>query len=72
MITGGVPTDFWYWQAERKMQYFEYLQDIYEKYGHFIWMDSGGVPENISDTQYVEILSMSRNIRNRRNNKFIC
>jgi uroporphyrinogen-III decarboxylase len=63
VVIGGFPTKFWYWPAIQQEQYLVKMAKLGQKYGRFIFMDSGGIPEDISKSDHDRILETSRNVR---------
>jgi uroporphyrinogen-III decarboxylase len=64
VVVGGFPADFWYWQQQKQRQYLEKMAALGTKYPRFIFMDSGGVPDDITAETYMEITQMSEIERN--------
>jgi uroporphyrinogen-III decarboxylase len=59
VVTGGFPSSFWYWTPEKQDAYLKEMTDLGRKYPRFIFMDSGGVPEDISFADYQRITERS-------------
>ncbi len=64
VITGGFPSDFWYWDDQKLREYFEDMAMLGRKYPRFIFMDSGGVPDNITPEKYIKVTQISKLARN--------
>ncbi len=63
VVVGGFPTSFWNWEAEQQNNYLETIAELGHKYGRLIFMDSGGVPENVSREDFDRINEVSRKVR---------
>ena len=63
VIVGGFPASFWEWKFERQNQYIHDIASLGQKYGRFIFMDSGGIPENITPQVFNRVLGISRKAR---------
>lgn len=63
VAVGGFPTSFWYWPAKKQEQYLEEMAALARKYKRFIFMDSGGVPEDLSREDHERLLAVSRKVR---------
>lgn len=63
VVVGGFPASFWLWDKQRQFEYVERLANLGHKYGKFILMDSGGVPEDVSEERYKAITEKSRDCR---------
>lgn len=63
VVVGGFPTKFWYWPADRQHAYMEKMAGLGRKYGRLIFMDSGGVPEDVSRADFERISKVSREVR---------
>jgi uroporphyrinogen decarboxylase len=63
IVTGGFPTVFWQWEADRQKTYLARLSALGRQYGRLIFMDSGGVPEDVQSTDFERILKVSRRLR---------
>ena len=63
VVVGGIPTSFWSWDAQRQRSHLERIASLARKYGSFIFMDAGGVPENIKRSDFERILQVSREVR---------
>ena len=63
VVVGGFPTKFWYWPADKQESYLEQMTKLAQKYTRFIFMDSGGIPEDISPKDHERILETSRKLR---------
>ena len=63
VVVGGFPTSFWNWPAERQDACLEEIAALGKKHGRLIFMDSGGVPENITRPDFERINETSRRVR---------
>jgi len=63
VIVGGFPTKFWYWPEEQQHTYLEHMAGLGREYGRLIFMDSGGVPEDVCRADFERISKVSRNVR---------
>jgi len=63
VVVGGIPTSFWSWNEQKQRSHLERMASLARKYGRFILMDAGGVPENITRTDFEKILEISRQAR---------
>jgi len=63
VVVGGIPTSFWSWNEQEQRSHLERMASLARKYGRFIFMDAGGVPENITQTDFERILQLSRQVR---------
>lgn len=60
VVTGGFPGSFWYWPAEKQDAYLKEMADLGRKYRRFIFMDSSGVPDDISPADFRKITEVSQ------------
>ena len=63
VVVGGFPTKFWDWPAEQQEAYLARMAELAQKYGRYIFMDSGGVPENVTRADYERLTEVSRRLR---------
>ena len=63
VVVGGIPASFWEWQPEQQRMQLEKMARLGKKYGRFIFMDSGGIPENVTSEDYRRIAAISRTLR---------
>lgn len=63
VIVGGFPASFWEWNADRQDAYLETIGALGKQYGRLIFMDSGGVPENVTPEMFDRITRVSRRVR---------
>ncbi len=63
IIVGGFPTSFWEWDAQQQNDYLKYMGDLGKEYGRLIFMDSGGVPDNVTKEDFDRINRVSREVR---------
>ena len=63
VIVGGFPTSFWNWSPASQEKHLEKTAFLARKYGRCIFMDSGGIPENITTQDFKRILDISRQVR---------
>lgn len=63
VVVGGFATKFWEWDAATQAAYLEKMAKLGHKYGRLIFMDSGGVPENVTRENFDRISSVSRRVR---------
>lgn len=63
VVVGGLPTKFWEWSPENQQQHFEKITSLGKKYGRYIVMDSGGIPENVVKEDFDRILNLSKKLR---------
>lgn len=64
VVVGGFPTKFWYWNPEEQSTYLEKMAKLGREYGRFIFMDSGGVPEDVTREDFERISKVSYEVRN--------
>lgn len=64
VVTGGFPGAFWYWPANRQQAYLREMARLGRKYRRFIFMDSSGVPEDLTPEAFDRITRLSRQFRN--------
>ena len=63
VVVGGFPGSFWYWPLEKKDSYLRKMSDMGRRYKRFIFMDSSGVPEDITFEEYARITELSKKHR---------
>ncbi|NOY59380.1 MAG: hypothetical protein GXO75_10715 [Calditrichaeota bacterium] len=63
VVVGGFPTKFWYWPADQQEAYMSQMAVLARKYKRFIFMDSGGVPEDVTREDYERLTKVSRGLR---------
>ncbi len=63
VIVGGFPTSFWKWDAEQQNAYLEKMGQLGRQHGRLIFMDSGGVPDNVTREDFERINQVSRKVR---------
>ena len=63
VVVGGFPTSFWNWEAGRQDAFLGEIAALGKKYGRLIFMDSGGVPENMTREDFERINRTSRRVR---------
>jgi uroporphyrinogen-III decarboxylase len=63
VLVGGFPTVFWDWPDRRQEDYLQKMIRLSQKYGRFILMDSGGIPESVSKSELDRITEISRQLR---------
>jgi hypothetical protein len=63
VVVGGFAASFWMWEKQRQRKHLEELADMGHKYGRFILMDSGGIPEDVSKENYEYVTALSRKLR---------
>jgi hypothetical protein len=63
VTVGGFPARFWYWPAAQQKSYLEQMAGIGRSYGRLIFMDSGGIPEDVSRRDFDRISKVSRKVR---------
>ena len=63
VVVGGIPASFWNWDDREQQEHLRRMVLLAKKYGRFILMDSGGIPENVTRQDYERILSVSRTLR---------
>ncbi len=64
VIVGGFPGSFWYWEAARQQDYLEKMAALGKKYPRFIFMDSSGIPDDMTAEKYLKVTQMSKTARN--------
>jgi uroporphyrinogen-III decarboxylase len=64
VVVGGFPGSFWYWPEQQQKDYLNKMAALGRKYPRFIFMDSSGIPENLSAEDYLNITQMSKAARN--------
>ena len=63
VVVGGFPTKFWYWTADEQHAYLQRMGELGRTYGRLIFMDSGGVPDDVSREDFERISQVSRQVR---------
>ncbi len=63
VIVGGFPGSFWHWPAEKQFAFLEKNAEFGKKYHRFIFMDSSGVPDDLTADDYANIIRMSKKAR---------
>lgn len=63
VVVGGFPASFWEWKPDEQETYLEKIGKLSRRYGRFIFMDSGGVPENVSRANFERVNALSRRVR---------
>jgi uroporphyrinogen-III decarboxylase len=63
VVVGGMPASFWEWQEGKREDYIEKMIKLARRYGKYIIMDSGGIPENVAVDDYNRVLDLSRRLR---------
>lgn len=63
VITGGFPGPFWYWPSDKQQSYLKQMAELGKKYKRFIFMDSSGVPDDITPETYTRIKKISKSFR---------
>ncbi|HBG27669.1 MAG: hypothetical protein A2Y10_10295 [Planctomycetes bacterium GWF2_41_51] len=63
VVVGGFPGTFWYWPNQKQEEYLSRMAELGRKYKRFIFMDSSGVPDNISAADYLRITQLSKAAR---------
>lgn len=63
VVVGGFPGSFWYWSPEKQHLYLEEMATLGRKYKRFIFMDSSGVPEDISPANFKRVIKISKEFR---------
>jgi len=63
VVVGGFPTKFWYWSAEEQERYLFKMGELGKRYPRYIFMDSGGVPEDVTREDFERITEVSRKAR---------
>jgi len=71
VVVGGFPGSFWYWEPSRQQQYLEKMARLGQKHPRFIFMDSSGIPDDMTARQYREVTQMSIIARNIKGKDFI-
>ncbi len=63
VVVGGFPTKFWYWNEVNQNDYLLHMAELGKRYARYIFMDSGGVPEDVSRDDFERIIRVSRRVR---------
>jgi uroporphyrinogen-III decarboxylase len=63
VVVGGIPAKFWDWQARQQEVYLQRMVSLSRKYGRFILLDSGGIPETVTKADFERIIELSRHLR---------
>jgi len=63
IIVGGMPAAFWEKPQQEQDKILTDLITMGKKSGRFILMDSGGIPENVTNENYEHIINLSRKLR---------
>ncbi|MEW6237523.1 MAG: uroporphyrinogen decarboxylase family protein [Candidatus Omnitrophota bacterium] len=63
IVTGGFPASFWNWEADRQNVFLHEMGRLGQRYGRLIFMDSGGVPDDVSPQDFERITRKSRQAR---------
>ncbi len=63
VLVGGFPASFWEWEAHRQETHLHELAQWGHAYGRLIFMDSGGIPENVSRNDFERVNEVSRRVR---------
>ena len=63
VVVGGFPTSFWDMPPDAQHAHMERMASLGAKYGRYIFMDSGGVPESVTRDDYDRISAFSRKVR---------
>jgi uroporphyrinogen-III decarboxylase len=63
VIVGGFPASFWEWENQDQEDYLKRIADLGKKHGRLIFMDSGGIPENVSPEDFDRVSQISRKVR---------
>lgn len=63
VVVGGFPASFWEWKADDQEPYLEKLGRLGKEYGRLIFMDSGGIPENVTREDFDRVNEISRRVR---------
>jgi uroporphyrinogen decarboxylase len=63
VLVGGFPAKFWNWQKSQQDSYLRRMVNLSKKYGRFILMDSGGIPETVIKSDFDRITELSRQLR---------
>ena len=63
VVCGGFSTSFWQLDSGKQEEYLDRMGELGRRYGRFIFMDSGGVPDTVSKEDYDRINVMSRKAR---------
>ncbi len=63
IIVGGFPTSFWNWPAGKQEEYLQQLANLGKDCNRLIFMDSGGVPDDVTHEDFSRITQISRKVR---------
>jgi len=63
VVTGGFSGSFWYWPPEKQEEYLKQMAKLGRKYKRFIFMDSSGIPDDISFKDFERITKISKKYR---------
>lgn len=63
IIVGGFPASFWEWQPEDQENHLVKLALLGQTHGRLIFMDSGGIPENVKKEDFDRVNAISRKVR---------
>ncbi len=63
VVVGGLPTNFWDLSFEQQELCLTKVIGLGRKYGGFMLMDSGGVPEYVTAEQFQRLTKLSRQLR---------
>lgn len=63
VIVGGFPASFWEWTPDEQEAYLEKIGKLAREYGRLIFMDSGGIPENVAREDFERVNAISRRVR---------
>jgi len=63
IVVGGFPAHFWEWQPGEQEAYLEKIGQLARRFGRMIFMDSGGIPENVTKTDFDRVNAISRRVR---------
>ncbi|MEN6384918.1 MAG: uroporphyrinogen decarboxylase family protein [Phycisphaerales bacterium] len=63
VVVGGFPGSFWHWPAEKQFTYLKKNAELGKKYNRYIFMDSSGVPDDLTLEDYANVTRMSKKAR---------
>ena len=63
VVVGGFPGSFWHWPAEKQFAFLQKNADLGRKYHRFIFMDSSGIPDDLTAQDYANITEMLKKAR---------
>ena len=63
VVTGGFPGSFWYWPDEKQDEYLKQMAKFGKEHKRFIFMDSSGIPDDISPENFDRITNISKKYR---------